>query len=82
MKFNGDFDIISQDLEAFKTSFKTGLVTRYQPLNLHESQITVHDVYQGSVVVTATIEDNTNDNTPNMANITLLIIQIEQDVRY
>ena len=84
MKFAGDFDVVSQDLEGFEASFKSSLVTKYQSFSLQESQITSFDVYRGSVVVAITLEDSVEggeETNSDVANITLLIIQLEQDVR-
>ena len=85
MKFSGDFDIVSQDLEGFKLHFKTSLVTKYQSFNLQESQITDINVYRGSVVVQITLEDPDDDEhgtSSNAANVTLVLIHLEQDVSY
>ena len=85
MKFNGDFDIVSQDLEGFKLHFKTSLVTKYQSFNLQESQITDINVYRGSVVVQITLEDPDDDEhgtSSNTANVTLVLIHLEQDVSH
>ncbi len=81
MKFNGDFDVVSQDLEGFKTFFKSHLVTKYQSMKLHESQITNLDIYRGSIVVVATLEDG-DDTEDDVANITLLLMHLQQDVSY
>ncbi len=83
MRFNGDFDVVSQDIDGFKVSFRSSLVTKYEHLSLHESQITDMEVSRGSVIVTATLHDNVIDDEevgPDMANITLVLIQLEQDV--
>ena len=85
MKFSGDFDIVSQDLEGFKLHFKTSLVTKYQSFNLQESQITNIDVYRGSIVVQITVEDlgeDEEEGLPDSANVTLLLVHLEQDVSH
>ena len=85
MKFSGDFDTVSQDLEGFKLHFKTSLVTKYQSFNLQESQITNIDVYRGSIVVQITVEDlgeDEEEGLPDSANVTLLLVHLEQDVSH
>ena len=77
MKFNGDFDTVSQDMDVFKQHVVASLVSRYSSVGLQESQITNVEVLRGSVQVIVTLEDN--EETDN-ANITILIIQMEQDV--
>lgn len=79
MKFNGDFDKLMQNSKNFKLEIISSLVARYGLSHgLQKSQITAIGFSRGSVIITVVIKDDC-DNT-NSANVTRLLVQMEQDV--
>ena len=79
MTFSGDYDAVVTDVDSFKDSVRDSLVSRYGSThNLKESQISDVKVSRGSIVVVVTLEDS--KELDQSANVTILLIQIEQDV--
>lgn len=80
MKFSGNFDELTQNSDNFKLEIKRNLLSKYGHVNgLQESQITSVHLSRGSVIVTVIMEDDCGLTTS--ANVTWLLIQMEQDVR-
>ena len=78
MKYNGNFDSVSRDAENFKNDVKSSLIKKYgTSTGLLSSQITQISITRGSIIVTVVINDNSDDTS---ANVTHLLIQMEQDV--
>ena len=79
MKFNGNYDTVTQNMDNFKQEIKNSLVNKYSgTVGLHEAQITLILVTRGSIIITVTIGDDSS--LPNSANVTLLLVQMQQDV--
>jgi hypothetical protein len=80
MKFSGDFDTVSQNMAGFKQGIKNSLINKYSTsTGLQGAQITDIAVSRGSVIVRIIIEDN--DQMTTSANVTHLLILMEQDYR-
>lgn len=79
MKFNGNYDTFTQNMDNFKQEIKNSLVNKYSgTVGLHEAQITLVLVTRGSIIITVIIGDDSS--LPNSANVTLLLVQMQQDV--
>ena len=77
--FSGDYDAVVTDVDSFKDSVRDSLVSRYGSThNLKKSQISDVKVSRGSIVVMVTLEDS--KELKQSANVTILLIQMEQDV--
>ena len=79
MTFPEDYDTVVTDIGSFTNSVRNSLVSRYGSThNLKESQISDVKVSRGSIVVVVTLEDS--KELEQSANVTILLIQMEQDV--
>lgn len=79
MKFDGDYDAVAEDMDGFKDGVRNFFVSKYSSShNLNEAQISNIGVSRGSVVVVVTFEDSAE--LEQSANVTILLIQLEQDV--
>lgn len=67
--------MIVSDKDPFIREVKRTMVTEYSALNLHEDQIQRVKLFQGSVVVSITLEPMNNTG----ANLTIVLSQLEQD---
>jgi len=81
MPFGGDFNMIAQTegrLEDFKREVKRTMITKYEnSMGLAQSQLTNIEVKPGSVIVTVDITGSGDQSTG--ANITILVLQLQQD---
>ena len=76
MRFTGDYDSLTANPSSFKLMIKESLVAKYgSKTGLQKSQIKAIYLSRGSVIITLTVTDGSDT-----ANVTHLLIQMEQDV--
>ncbi|XP_019849112.1 PREDICTED: kielin/chordin-like protein isoform X2 [Amphimedon queenslandica] len=77
MRFTGDYDSLTANPSSFKLMIKESLVAKYaSKTGLQKSQIKAIYLSRGSVIITVTLKDGSDS-----ANVTHLLIQMEQDYK-